>query len=349
MSLKKNEIKEFVSSLLSNLNERSKEVIEKRFGINGEKDRNTLASIGNNYQVTRERIRQIESSAKKVMRETEAYKKDAQKFIDFLKAEFDKFGGVISENEFLNYITEDPELKNMLHFLLHLSEPFYVEKKKDLKDKVWFTDKKKYESFEKSLEKLYKDLANDKLMTEKEIIDRFAKRLKEHGADETILQNDTVRNLLKISKKIASNKLGQWGLAESRNINIKGVRDSAYLILKNYGQPMHFKEITEEIKKQFGRDVNVATVHNELIKDDRFLLVGRGKYGLKEWGKYSGGTVLDVISEVLKESKKALSKDEIIEKVLSRKEVRPQTVLINLSNSKFRRTKDGRYALNKNS
>ncbi len=111
---------------------------------------------------------------------------------------------------------------------------------------------------------------------------------------------------------------------------------------------MHFRKITEVIAERFGVDVNVATVHNELIRDNRFILVGRGEYGLKEWSQYSGGTVKEVITEILKKAKKALTKEEIIEEVLKRKNVRKQTVIINLSNKAFKRTKDGRYALAKN-
>jgi DNA-directed RNA polymerase delta subunit len=134
-------------------------------------------------------------------------------------------------------------------------------------------------------------------------------------------------------------------LSDSRNINTKGVRDYAYLILNQIKEPMHFRDLSSEIAKQFSKKVNVATVHNELIKDPRFILVGRGKYGLKEWGTYSAGTVADVIKEILKSSKKALTKEEIIKEVLSKKDVKEQTVLINLANKSFKRTKDGKYKL----
>jgi hypothetical protein len=52
-----------------------------------------------------------------------------------------------------------------------------------------------------------------------------------------------------------------------------------------------------------------------------------------------------VIIETLKKAKKALTKEEIIEAVLARKNVRRQTVIINLSNKAFKRTKDGKYKL----
>lgn len=343
----KNEIKttEFITKLLSNLSDRSKDVVEKRFGLKKKQGRNTLESIGQEHGITRERVRQIENAAKKVILETEVYKKESKKLVNILKKEIDKFGGLISEKEFLSYLTEDKDTQDHLHFLLHISEPFFDEKKKEFKDKVWFTDKNSFEAFEKSLEKLYKDLNTDELLTEKEIIEKFTVRLKEHTSNKKLLQNDTVKRLMNISKKIAFNDLGQWGLADSRNINTKGVRDYAYLILNQTQDPLHFRDLSAEIAKQFSKKVNVATVHNELIKDQRFILVGRGMYGLKEWGVFSDGTVSDVIKEVLKTAKKALDKQEIISKVLEKKQVKEQTILINLANRTFKRTKDGKYKI----
>ncbi len=346
MTMKK-EIKtnELIEKLLSNLGKRSKDVVEKRFGLKKKQGRNTLESIGKEYGITRERVRQIENAAKKVILETNTYKKESKKLVDLLKKEIDRFGGVISEKEFLSYLTDDKDTQDHLHFLLHISEPFFDEKKKEFKDKVWFTDKNSYEAFEKSLDKLYKDLNTDELLTEKEIIEKFTIRLKEHTSNKKLLQNDTVKRLMSISKKISSNDLDQWGSTDSRNIKTKGVRDYAYLILNQIKEPLHFRDLSSEITKQFNKKVNIATVHNELIKDDRFILVGRGMYALGEWGRFSAGTVSDVIKDILKSSKKAIDKNEIIKKVLEKKQVKEQTILINLANRDFKRTKDGKYKL----
>ena len=51
---------------------------------------------------------------------------------------------------------------------------------------------------------------------------------------------------------------------------------------------MHFKEVAEAISKTFGKKTHYATCHNELIKDSRFVLVGRGMYALAEWGYQAG-------------------------------------------------------------
>jgi DNA-directed RNA polymerase delta subunit len=78
------------------------------------------------------------------------------------------------------------------------------------------------------------------------------------------------------------------------------VRDYAYLAVKKHGSPLHFREVAQLIEKMFHRKAHIATTHNELIKDSRFVLVGRGMYALKEWG-YTSGVVRDVIREVLRE------------------------------------------------
>ena len=127
---------DLVNRLLSNLNNRSKDVIEKRFGLKKKQGRNTLESIGKEYKITRERVRQIENSAKKIILKTEIYKKEAKKLVDLLKKELEKFGGIISEKEFLSYLTDDNDIKDHLHFLLHIGEEFYDQKKKEYNDKV---------------------------------------------------------------------------------------------------------------------------------------------------------------------------------------------------------------------
>ena len=138
MIMKDNEIKtsELIANLLEGLGKRSKDIVEKRFGLKKKETRKTLESIGKEYGITRERVRQIENSAKKVILETEAYKKQAKKIVDLLKKEIDKFGGVISEKEFLSYLTDNKDTQDHLHFLLHISEPFFDVKKKDYRDKI---------------------------------------------------------------------------------------------------------------------------------------------------------------------------------------------------------------------
>jgi len=100
-----------------------------------------------------------------------------------------------------------------------------------------------------------------------------------------------------ISKKLGKNPLGEWGHAVSPNIKTKGMRDYAFLVIRKHGSPIHFTQVAKNIEKLFNKKAHVATTHNELIKDKRFVLVGRGLYALTEWG-YISGVVKEVIKKV---------------------------------------------------
>jgi len=92
------------------------------------------------------------------------------------------------------------------------------------------------------------------------------------------------------------------------------------------------------------KTAQVETVHNELIKDERFILIGRGIYALSDWG-YEAGTVTDIITGLLKNSG-SLSREEILERVLEKRMIKENTVLINLQNKKvFAKNDDDRYVL----
>jgi DNA-directed RNA polymerase delta subunit len=147
-----------------------------------------------------------------------------------------------------------------------------------------------------------------------------------------------------MSKVISKNPLGEWGKTESPNIKIKGMRDYAFLVIRRHGSPIHFREVAKTINEVFGKKAHVATTHNELIKDPRFVLVGRGLYALAEWG-YLSGVVKDVIKKVL-DKHGPLTKEEIIDKVLKERYVKENTILVNLQNTKvFKKDKEGRYSL----
>ncbi|NDE68292.1 hypothetical protein EB052_01660, partial [bacterium] len=147
---------------------------------------------------------------------------------------------------------------------------------------------------------------------------------------------------LKLSKRIGKNAIGEWGVAHSPNIKTKGMRDYAFLVIRKHGSPIHFREVAKQIGVVFKKKAHVATTHNELIKDPRFVLVGRGLYALSEWG-YMSGVVKDVIKKIL-EKHGALTKEEIIDKVLKERYVKENTIMVNLQNQKhFRKDKDNKY------
>jgi predicted Zn-ribbon and HTH transcriptional regulator len=152
--------------------------------------------------------------------------------------------------------------------------------------------------------------------------------------------------LASISKALATLN-GRWGLIKWPMVNPKNIRDKIYVILKEHGKHLHFNEIAEAIKgSDFKRkDVTTQAIHNELIKDKRFVLIGRGIYALKEWG-YSKGTVADIITDVLKKANEPLHRDEIVKQVLKSRYVKETTILLNLQGkSQFKRVAKATYAL----
>jgi hypothetical protein len=166
-------------------------------------------------------------------------------------------------------------------------------------------------------------------------------------ADAAGIADTTQAEALASTSKQLATLNGRWGLVKWPMVNPKNIRDKIYVILKENGKHMHFNEIAEAIKaSDFKRkDVTTQAIHNELIKDKRFVLIGRGIYALKEWG-YKKGTVADIISEVLREAGEPLHRDEIVKRVLKSRFVKETTILLNLQGkSQFKRVAKATYEL----
>jgi len=327
--------------LTTPLNERTRDIISQRFGIGQSDERKTLEAIGQTYGITRERIRQLENFALRSIRQNKNFDRAGEAFSE-LKDVIHQRGEILSEREILDSLEKDPSAKNHLHFLLVLGDDFKKYKEDEEFHHRWTVDEQKAEMVHEMLRNLYKDVEKEKLIPEKDIIVLMQEYAKE-SLKEKILE-EMIFSWLRISKLIDRNALGEWGPAYSENIRPRGVRDLAFLVFRKSGSPLHFTEVAKSISDTFGREAHPATVHNEVIKDPRFVLVGRGIYALKDWG-YSSGTVSDIIKEILKSSK-FLTKEEIIKRVLKERYVKENTILVNLQNRKyFRRNKDGTYSI----
>jgi hypothetical protein len=239
-------------------------------------------------------------------------------------------------------MSKDDGTKNALSFLFVLADPFTRLKETDAFHPRWVTDKKLADQVHASLERLSSKLEPHGLVSEAEILSAFEREL--GNVPSPYKKPEVMKSWLCVSKKIGCNPLGEWGRAASPNVSVKGIRDYAYLVIRKHGSPIHFREVAKAIEKTFGKKAHVATCHNELIKDKRFVLVGRGLYALSEWG-YATGVVRDVIRDVLRKHG-PMTKDEVVDKVLKERLVKENTILVNLQNQKhFKRGKDGRYAV----
>ena len=333
--------KQVVKRLLSALPDRARDVIVSRYGLGESPKKMTLEAIGKKYGVTRERVRQIENYALMSVRKSPAYQKEKAIFTE-VEQMIHILGGVVAEDELLAHSSSDKGTQNHIHFLLVVGEAFKKEKEDEHFKHRWYIDEQLASKVHEALRKLYKNLTNNDLVSELDIIAQFLTHVE--GISDSLKNEGVVRRYLNLSKMIAKNPLGEWGLLSSPNIRAKGMRDYAFLVLRKHGSPIHFREVAKSIEKLFGRKAHVATTHNELIKDPRFILVGRGLYALAEWG-YMSGVVKDVIRKII-EKNGPLTKDEIISKVLKERYVKENTILVNLQNPKFfRKDKEGRYAV----
>lgn len=330
--------KQTSKALLGVLQERARDIVTKRYGLDG-KDSLTLEAIGQKYGITRERVRQIENAALQTIKKSDAFKRIARE-LEELRNLMADFGGIVHEQQFLGHVAADVATQNHVHFLMVLGDAFTQLKEDDEFHRRWTVDSTLSTKVHESLRRVCSSLSEDDLIHESELVAHFLKELKEATGSDKV--EEVARRWISISKQINKNPLGEWGLASSPNVKMRGIRDYAYLVLRAHGSPMHFTEVAGQIKKLFGKNAHPATCHNELIKDSRFVLVGRGLYALAEWG-YSKGVVRDVIRAVLAGGKR-LGKDEIVKQVLKERYVKENTILVNLQNPKyFKRDKDGRY------
>ena len=333
--------KKITKKLTSHLQNRTSDVIMSRFGLTGDARKKTLEEIGKKYSITRERVRQIEEAAISLIKKSDAYKAE-QAVFDEIKRVIHSLGAIVAEHELLNHISKDKETQNHINFYLALGDSFKKHREDEHFHTRWSVDDEIAEKVHVSLKKLYASLKDEDLISESEMIKKFFDHMKD--VSDQYRNEEIAKRWLSMSKAISKNPLGEWGKSSSPNIRTRGVKDYAFLVMRRHGSPMHFREVADAITKTFNKKTHYATCHNELIKDPRFVLVGRGLYALAEWG-YKNGIAREVIRDILKKDG-PLSKEEVVEKVMKERYLKKNTILVNLLNAKyFKKNKDGLYTV----
>jgi hypothetical protein len=329
-----------VSDVLATIErEREREIVARRFGLYDRKE--TLEQIGEMLGITRERVRQLEKSV--VTRLKTATEQGAVPHtVDFqtqLITLLDENGQAARISDITAKLVSDPSRLEQarIAFLAQLCPDLTVISEDDFfyysagVKKVW--DEKALKTSVNQIIDVIKQLGEPKPIEE----------IAEKASLNDVKQAEA---LASTSKQLAALN-GRWGLVKWPMVNPKNIRDKIYVILKENGKHMHFNEIASAIKdSDFKRkDVTTQAIHNELIKDKRFVLIGRGIYALKEWG-YQKGTVADIITEVLREAGEPLHRDEIVKRVLKSRFVKETTILLNLQGKpQFKRVAKATYDL----
>lgn len=326
--------------LLGTLNPRTREVITNRYGLDT-KEKKTLEAIGKGYGITRERVRQIENFALATIRKSGEFKNHDHVFEE-LSQIVKALGAIVPEDVLMKAISQDEVVHNHINFLMTLSPKFNKHKEDDNFNSRFSVDSAIADHVHDVLHKIAKSINKDELVKEEEIVARFLTE-SVHLADEYKSNKDIIMKYLNLSKVLGKNQLDEWGHTTSSQVRARGIKDYAYLVLRREGKPMHFRDVAAAINKTFKKEAHVATCHNELIKDKRFALVGRGMYGLAEWGHVSG-VVKDIVKKIISDNGSPMSKEEIIDRVTKIRDVKANTIFVNLQNPKyFKKTADGKY------
>ena len=359
---------ELKKQLFSRLKNREEEVLTKRFGLSG-KTRMTLEEIGHEFHVTRERVRQIEIFAiKKLFQEftSNAQFSSSVRVVQYL---LEQSGGVREEQDLLSDVrilfTEEKGDNADAKEAMLAAENFFLF----CLNHLWVGEVLKIdedEDFHRSwrLPGVSLDALKLFLSEARTVIERANASIPENTFVSTLRESEFWKNFetkypsqtpkndegilqaLRASKRIASNVYGEWGMADWPLIHPKRMTDKIFLVLKHHGKPLHFREITEKINEtKFDfKKAYPPTIHNELILDKRYVLIGRGIYALTEWG-YSPGTVSEVIKALLSKTAEPMKREDIVREVLKQRMVHEATVNLALTNRKFFSRAEGGYKL----
>lgn len=330
-------IDQFIESAFAGFTQNQRKVLMSRFGLKTGKPA-TLQAVGDELGITRERVRQIQEQA---MKKLGSFMKSSEgPFVQSVMAKLVSAGGVRGDAEFVKDIRQAffsgatvKHLDQKIRFVLFAAGAPSYHKEDDAMRAYWYANDaahKKFIEFVKYAANAFKEADRQEFFSKKVYL--------------AIAKDALSLHFLGIAKRFGTNVFGEIGLAEWSEIQPKTVRDKAYLVLKKHNKPLHFEDIAKGITK-LGIDkkqAHVQTVHNELIKDSRFVLVGRGMYGLREHG-FQPGTVREVVARLLKKHG-PLHAHEVVARVNQERFLKENTILLSLQNRKFfKRLDDGRY------
>ncbi len=355
---------ELIVNLLKNLSAKESDILSRRFGLVG-KEKETLEQIGKYYNITRERIRQIETATIKKLKELKDLRAEIDNAAHHVTHLLENHGGVMEENYLLDKIGQAAAQENTYQssqFVLNHLLKDKIESVKPDADVLagWKLPAVSLDIIRMAIRELAELINREqKLLTNEEIFKRFLNTEFYQNNKDKILAlrlglaeneqdlNNIIQSFLRIAKTIDQNILGEWGLINWNTIKPKRMSDKVYLILKKYSKPLHFTDITNLINQEkFDQKIAYpATIHNELILDDRYVLIGRGIYALQEWG-YQPGTVIDTIVNILEKSNQPLTKEDLVKAVLDQRIVRKSTIYLALTNKdKIKKLPDGHYTI----
>lgn len=319
---------QLMGQLLGLLTDKEQDIIERRFSLGGSK-RQTLDKIGQSYSITRERVRQIEAVAIKKLARI-AMDPSMRKIHDMACEILQSHGGVMSEDLLIsamlkNFNESDKIDVNAMKLAMRVSERLIKQDKNQYFKSFWRIKDAPLPGIKEVITDIKRTLKKEKNVLTFETI---AKALPQHS-------EEMLQSVLQIDWDFLKTKNG-WGLRSWRFINPRSIKDKIFITLNATKKPLHFTNIIKHVLNDFEgkKQVTPQAIHNELIRHPEFVLVGRGMYALGEWD-LPAGTVADLIKSVLVENKGPMKRQDIINKVLEKRDVQLGTISLNLQKYPF--------------
>lgn len=328
-------------------------VLVKKFGLLNWKEI-PLQRIWKDYNLTRERVRQIETQALMRFRRLIVGNATYLKVIDEAKKILDAHGGVLLEDQLIAKLINkqmfDFSSKEIKLILVSDFDIYYLKRNKLI-----------FKSFYK--EPLFEELLTNMVIYTQEYFSKKGQSEDLYEFIDKIKWNfvskyNNIEYLKNLSfytnffSTIRWIKVFDWkvGLMTFTDVYPKTIKLKIVYTLRRMWKPMHFQELASKIMERFPqKPVKINTVHNELVKNNSvFVNMGLWIYWLKErW--FQWGVVQEIIERILERAWRPMSVKEISKELLKEKMVSPNTVVLNLQKfkDKFERVDKWVYAIKK--
>ena len=342
---------DLVSTLLKHLSGKEEDILRRRFGLN-RANTETLEQIGKSYNVTRERIRQIENNSVAKMKGVKNSGEIVGPVEHLVTSLIAENGNFMSEEMLLNNLvgfSDDKEMDSraVVFILKVILKKKFQYQEDDFFRPTWGLKHGSEELLKKMINEFISIIESSKKPLPADQIVSQVKETEIYQANSQSLSDQALNSYLHLSVQIDKNPYGEFGLVGWGSINPKRINAKIYLVMQKDAKPLHFAKIAQKINsmKFDARKAYPPTIHNELIMNDQYVLVGRGVYALKEWG-YKPGVVADVLVDILKKSDCPMTRKKLVEAVLDQRMVKKNTIHLALTNkSLFQKLEDGKYQL----
>ena len=326
--------------LQQNPDERLWFILQRRLGLKGTTTL-TLEELGLVFDLTRERVRQLEDSALTVLRAVliqSDYKNKAyhvhprvlSAINNLILIVTERTGQAVREDVLLSQIENtfsisSTLIKSSLYLVLNLSGLLKIEFSKNDLQPIWGKFKpSEISAVQDSVECLDRLLTENSLpLSEIDTLVQLNKSLRKKHR----LSLEQLKNLTELCSTIEQHGEGYyWGSFK----HLKSRSNQVERILFEHGKPLHINQIVRELNHRLTlhgkKIVAPGNLVNQISSNDYFVPIGRsGEWGLSSWSMDTS-TIVDLMKQYLIARNEPATADEIYLYVSERRPVQKSSI-----------------------